>query len=339
MEDQDAAALLAAMMDAPPAAPVEPAAAPPRPRAKRQGGRPPADMALPPPKRPRVAEPRAAHAAAPAAVAQRRAAGQPTSRYVGVCWDWKKQRWRAEIFAEGRSHHLGGFADEEKAARAFDKAARRLRGADAHGGGRNGDRRLRLNFPTKKEAAAAPDVKDKPVDEDALAAAEATVAQRKAAGQTSSRYFGVDWQRDKRRWRAQIRHEGRNQELGCWETEEEAARKFDNAARRMRGDGAHGGKAANGTPWRLNFPTQAEVAAAPDDQGEPVDEGAVAAAEATVAQRRAAGQPASRYVGVAWAKEERRWRVGIQNKGRTQGLGFFVQEETAARAFDESARV
>jgi len=339
MEDQDAAALLAGMMGAPPApaAPVEPAAAPPRPRAKRQGGRPPAEMALPPPKRPRAAEPRAPPP--PAAVVQRRAARQPTSRYVGVCWDKKKRRWRAEIYAEGRSHALGGFADEEKAARAFDKAARRLRGAEAHGGGRNG-RVQRLNFPTKKEAAAGAARVDHiaPADEAALAAAEATVAQRKAAGQTSSRYAGVDWQRDKRRWRAQIRHEGRNQELGCWETEEEAARKFDNAARRMRGDGAHGGKASNGTPWRLNFPTQAEVAAAPDVEGEPVDEGAVSAAEAAVAQRRAAGQPASRYVGVAWAKEERRWRVGIQIKGRTQGLGFFVEEETAARAFDESAR-
>ena len=48
-------------------------------------------------------------------------------------------------------------------------------------------------------------------------------------------------------------------------------------------------------------------------------------------KRKVVGQPASRYVGVAWAKEERRWRVGIQIKGRTQGLGFFVEEETAAR--------
>ena len=94
---------------------------------------------------------------------------------------------RAEIYAEGRSHALGGFADEEKAARAFDKAARRLRGAEAHGGGRNG-RVQRLNFPTKKEAAAGAARVDHiaPADEAALAAAEATVAQRKAAGQTSS---------------------------------------------------------------------------------------------------------------------------------------------------------
>ena len=44
------------------------------------------------------------------------------------------------------------FSDEEVAARAFDKQARVLRGANAHGG-RAGPSatRWRINFPTKKE--------------------------------------------------------------------------------------------------------------------------------------------------------------------------------------------
>ena len=51
-----------------------------------------------------------------------------------------------------------------------------------------------------------------------------------------------------------------------------------------------------------------------------------------------AGQPASPYVGVSWAKQERRWMATIQHEGRTQRLGLFVEEEAAAWAFDVVAR-
>jgi hypothetical protein len=53
-----------------------------------------------------------------------------------------------------KNQHLGLFDDEEVAARAFDKQARELRGAKAHGG-RAGPSatRWRINFPTKKEIA------------------------------------------------------------------------------------------------------------------------------------------------------------------------------------------
>ena len=44
------------------------------------------------------------------------------------------------------------FAEEQAAARAFDDAARQLRGNRAHGGGDRGQ--WRLNFPTEAEAAA-----------------------------------------------------------------------------------------------------------------------------------------------------------------------------------------
>ena len=52
---------------------------------------------------------------------------------------------------------LGSFDDEREAARAVDTAAQRLRGDDAHGGRAAGPKKtwLRLNFPTKREAARA----------------------------------------------------------------------------------------------------------------------------------------------------------------------------------------
>ena len=196
--------------------------------------------------------------AAEAVVAQRRAAGQASSTYVGVSWFKRERRWWAKILHENRSQILGLFAEEEVAARAYDDAARRLRGDKAHGG-RTGYGTWRLNFPTKAEAEAAEE--DEPADqEEAVAAAEAAVAQRRAAAQPTSRYVGVSWAKTQRRWRAAIHHEGRNQSLGFFAEEEAAARAYDDAARRLRGDRAHGGRpAAGGRRRRLNFPTEAEA--------------------------------------------------------------------------------
>eukprot|EP01045_Picozoa_sp_COSAG04_P008490 COSAG04_NODE_471_length_13830_cov_4.905251_7_plen_647_part_00 len=290
---QEATELLAAMMSPPALAPTAPdPAAPAGVQVKRElpdGALELADLALPPPnKRPRAAEAGAAapslppvhfptdadvaavglpgqdsekevEAAAEATVAQRRAAGQPSSRYVGVSWRNSQRRWVVKIQHEGQDQSLGTFAEEEAAARAYDEAARRLRGDEAHGGRAGNGAGWRLNFPTQAEAAAAP-VQEEP-DEEVVAAVEAAVAQRRAAGQAASRYAGVSWAKRERRWQPSICHEGRQQRLGYFAEEDAAARAYDEAARRLRGDKAHGGS-GTGFSWRLNFPTEAEAATA-----------------------------------------------------------------------------
>eukprot|EP01045_Picozoa_sp_COSAG04_P020474 COSAG04_NODE_2100_length_4781_cov_8.111064_3_plen_194_part_00 len=151
--------------------------------------------------------------------------------------------------------------EEQAAARAFDEAARQLRGDEAHGGIDGRGRPWRLNFPTAAETAAAEEAAAF-VDEEAVNAAEAAVAQRKAAGQPTSAYVGVSWHKQTRRWEASITHEGEKQGLGLFVEEAAAARAFDEAARKLRGAEAHGGRADPRAPvWRLNFPTDAESAA------------------------------------------------------------------------------
>lgn len=79
------------------------------------------------------------------------------SQYTGVTWEKRTSKWQAKIYNGVRMQHLGTFPEdmEEAAARAFDEAALRLRGAQA-----------RLNFPAK--TAPAPVDEHPPTPSDAM---------------------------------------------------------------------------------------------------------------------------------------------------------------------------
>jgi hypothetical protein len=76
----------------------------------------------------------------------RRAFKQRTSsRYRGVCWIARRQKWQASIRANGHPRSLGYFADELTAAAAYDAAATRLHGT-----------RAALNFAPNRDYAPRP---------------------------------------------------------------------------------------------------------------------------------------------------------------------------------------
>jgi hypothetical protein len=70
---------------------------------------------------------------------------------------------------------------------------------------------------------------------------------RKKRKNTSSRYIGVWYAKEKSKWESRIWHNGRKVYIGSFEKEEDAARAYDEAAGRYHGEFA-----------RLNFPEGSE---------------------------------------------------------------------------------
>jgi HNH endonuclease len=63
--------------------------------------------------------------------------------------------------------------------------------------------------------------------------------QPKIGGTWSSHYKGVTWFKQRQKWRAQIKIEGRNHHLGLFINEDDAAKAYDEAAFQAFGEFAH----------------------------------------------------------------------------------------------------
>ena len=152
---------------------------------------------------------------APAAASGRRKKApvvqRGSSAFVGVRWNKQCGRWVAGIWHDGTQHHLGLYDDEQEAARAFDRAARRLRPKGMAHGGRSGTRWQRLNFPTAAETAFAAQHGLPTVGS---AEEKSAVTASAAAQGFVSAFVGVCWNKQSGRWVAGIRHDGTQHHLG-----------------------------------------------------------------------------------------------------------------------------
>jgi AP2-like factor, euAP2 lineage len=116
-----------------------------------------------------------------------------------------------------------------------------------------------------------------------------------------SKYKGVYLNPTNNRWFAQIR-DGKGFALGTYDSEEDAARAYNIAAKQIFGEFAF----LNDIPDSLR-PPQARILT-------------------------------SKYLGVCWYKRTKRWKGKIVQDGKQFHLGYFFDEIEAARAYDEAAK-
>jgi hypothetical protein len=144
-----------------------------------------------------------------------------SSRFWGVCWDRRSEKWRAQyVDADGKTRHIGHFDDEEEAARAHNKKVR-----DA---GLEGQRRINeidAAGALVPKAPGAHNARDR----------SAVVAPDPARAPTAptSKFWGVGWDKHARRWKAHYTDaDGKLQHIGLFDTQEAAAHAVNAAIRR-----------------------------------------------------------------------------------------------------------
>jgi hypothetical protein len=119
-----------------------------------------------------------------------------------------------------------------------------------------------------------------------------------------SRYVGVCWSKQGKRWKVQAKDGGKQKYLGLYDDETAAAWAFDAYV------------IANKINRDLNFPS------APG-----------AAGHMTTKKGRT-----SRHRGVCWDKRAKKWVARIRVDGKSKSQGTFVDEDEAGRAYDAAVR-
>lgn len=137
-------------------------------------------------------------------------------KYRGVYLVPISKRWRVTIRGNGGQNCLGTFDSVDEAVALYDRAALYYHGQFAT-----------LNRPENKQ-----EYLDNPF-----------IPNQATSRKSGNQYLGVCWHKTRMKWYAYIRVNGKNKNLGTFMSDEEAARKRDEAALLYLGEKA-----------KLNFP-------------------------------------------------------------------------------------
>lgn len=138
-----------------------------------------------------------------------------------------------------------------------------------------------------------------------------TTQSRRGNRNTSSNYKGVHWHKGSNKWRACIRLGKKIKHLGLFETEEEAATTYNEAALKFFGEHAY-----------QNIIGQ-------DNSARTIS------VERSIKAYRSKKRNTSKYRGVCWDKNK--WRSVIYHQGKQHSIGRFTDEIEAAKAYDKRA--
>ena len=150
-----------------------------------------------------------------------------------------------------------------------------------------------------------------------------TIHDEGGAGTTSSRFWGVTWNRKRKKWLAYYTDaNGKQRTIGHFDDDEEAARAVNKAIRDagLKGKRRMNAVDATGALVPREYGCDRSAVVAPDPARDPT---------ATT----------SKFWGVTWIKRDRRWMANYTDaNGKSHFIGLFHTQEAAARAYNAAIR-
>ena len=144
------------------------------------------------------------------------------SKYTGVSWKKDINKWRAQIFVEGKLRYIGHYENEEDAGIDYARAVWKYRGKETL------DEARSQASQTKKFKL---DLSDTP-------SILPILKSGKRVTEASSRYVGVYFDKRSERWFSQITVEGKQFHIGFYESDEKAAVDYARALLKYKGEEA-----------------------------------------------------------------------------------------------------
>ena len=148
----------------------------------------------------------------------------------------------------------------------------------------------------------------------------AAMRRRQKPRGSSSQHWGVSWDKTREKWSAKIYVTGKQKHLGYWITERDAALMFDYTVRSHKLIGVK----------ELNFPDEMGWTPPISSSGTRGDQ--------TLPRRKKSKNASSQYWGVSWDKVRVKWCVKAFYHGKQHHLGYWLDEEDAARMYDYGLR-
>ena len=253
--------------------------------------------------------------------------GTHTSQYRGVCWDREHQSWHVQCVHKGKKIHLGRFDDEKDPARAYDRMAVWF---DLHGitiykrgrGGVHDTSSVSLNFAYDEYEGELDELRRMTQDECVQKLKQQGGNMRKRPESAADAHLSGDG-------RGGGGGNGggkRKRKHGTSAADTHLA--LDGGGGRGGGSGGAGGtrEGGGGSGGRAGV-------GAGGGGGGGSDDGGTAAGEVVRQERTLT----SKFRGVSWDRTNQRWNGYFNHNSKAIRLGYFDDEEDAARAYDRMA--
>ncbi|KAK1739909.1 putative AP2/ERF family transcription factor family protein [Skeletonema marinoi] len=220
------------------------------------------------------------------------------SKYTGVTFNKKMNKWQAQIRIEGKVRFIGSSENEEEAAVDYARAVFKYKNQAA--------------LSKAREQDSFIDLSDVP-PQSPISKSEGRIKEG------ASKYTGVSFDKRMNKWHAQIRNYGMNRTIGYYENEEEAATDYARAVFKYKGqealDKARERRAQDKSRERNSIII--DLSGIPPQP--PITKRAGLIKEGS-----------SKYTGVTFNKKANKWLAKIRIEGKQRQIGSYENEEAAA---------